>query len=176
MSTRRASISAAALALAFAAGATFAEGPNLGRPIDPADIAPWDISVQPDGTGLPPGSGTPAQGAAIYSQKCVMCHGEGGNGGIAARVVGGGPIDRIEAPKTIANFWGYSTTVFDFIRRAMPWQQPRSLSNDEVYALTAWILAQNKIIGDKDVMDAKTLPQVKMPNRDGFIIRFPDRI
>jgi cytochrome c5 len=176
MSTRRVSISAAALALAFGTGAAFAEGPNLGRPIDPADIAAWDISILPDGSGLPPGSGTSAQGAPVFAQKCVMCHGESGKGGIAAPVVGGGPLDRIEAAKTIVNFWGYSTTVFDFIRRAMPWQQPRTLSNDEVYALTAYIFAQNKIIGEKDVMDAKTLPQVKMPNRDGFIIRFPDRI
>lgn len=165
-----------ALALVFGSSAVLAEGPNLGRPIDPADIAPWDISILPDGSGLPPGSGTSAQGAAVYAGKCAMCHGERGKGGIAAPVVGGGPIDRIEAQKTIANFWGTPTTVFDFIRRAMPWQQPRSLSNDEVYALTAYIFAQNKIIGDKDVMDAKTLPQVKMPNRDGFIIRFPDRI
>lgn len=167
---------ALALVLAFASSAAFADGPNLGRPIDPSDIAPWDISILPDGTGLPPGSGTSAQGAPIFAQKCAMCHGEGGKGGVAASVVGGGPLDRIEAVKTIANFWGYSTTVFDFIRRAMPWQQPRTLTNDEVYALTAYILALNKIIAEKDVMDAKTLPQVKMPNRDGFIIRFPDRI
>ena len=165
-----------AVAIALDAGAVFAEGPNLGRPIDPADIAPWDISILPDGTGLPPGSGTSAKGAPIFAQKCAMCHGEGGKGGAAAALVGGGPIDRIEATKTIANFWGYSTTVFDFIRRAMPWQQPRSLTNDEVYALTAYIFAQNKLIGERDVMNAKTLPQVKMPNRDGFIIRFPDRI
>jgi cytochrome c553 len=176
MSTRRVSISAAALALAFGTGAAFAERPNLGRPIDPSDIATWDISILPDGTGLPPGSGTSAQGAPVFAQKCALCHGENGKGGVAAPVVGGGPLDRIEAVKTIANFWGYSTTVFDFIRRAMPWQQPRTLSNDEVYALTAYILALNKLIGDSDVMNARTLPQVKMPNRDGFIIRFPDKI
>jgi len=93
-----------------------------------------------------------------------------------AAVVGGGPIDRIDATKTITNFWGYSTTVFDFIRRAMPWQQPRSLTDNEVYALTAFILAQNKLIGEDDSMNAETLPKVRMPNRDGFIIRFPDKI
>jgi cytochrome c len=176
MFTRRVSISAAALALAFGAGAAFAEGPDLGRPIDPADIAAWDISILPDGTGLPPGGGTPAQGARIYAQKCVMCHGEDGKGGVAAAVVGGGPIDRIEAVKTIRNFWGYSTTLFDFIRRAMPWQQPRSLTDNEVYALTAYILAENKLIRDNDSMNSETLPKVRMPNRDGFIIRFPDKI
>src|SRR5712692_2499405 len=109
------------LALGLGSSAAFSAGPNLGTPVEPADIAAWDISILPDGTGLPPGGGTPAQGARIYAQKCVMCHGEDGKGGVAAAVVGGGPIDRIEAVKTIRNFWGYSTTLFDFIRRAMPW-------------------------------------------------------
>jgi cytochrome c len=91
--------------------------------------------------------------------------------------VGGGPIRGISASqKTIKNFWGYSTTVFDFIRRAMPFTAPRSLSDDEVYALTAYILAENKLIGADETMNAETLPKVKMPNRDNFIIRFPDRI
>src|SRR6266850_8357984 len=165
------------LALGLGSGAAFAAGPNLGTPIEPADIAAWDISIQPDGTGLPMGGGTPAQGAKIFAQKCALCHGENGKGGASAALVGGAPLTNgIETPKTIANFWGYSTTVFDFIRRAMPWQQPRTLSNDEVYALTAYILSINKLIGENDTMNAETLPKVKMPNRDGFIIRFPDRI
>jgi cytochrome c len=176
MSTRELLVARAALLLALASTASVAAGPNLGKPITPAEIAAWDISILPDGTGLPPGSGTPAQGAGIYAQKCALCHGENGKGGPNAAVVGGGPLDRIEARKTIANFWPYSTTVFDFIRRAMPWQQPRTLSNDEVYALTAYILAENKLIGAGDVMNAKTLPQVRMPNRDGFIVRFPDKL
>ena len=82
----------------------------------------------------------------------------------------------MESAKTIANFWPYATTLFDFTRRAMPWQQPKTLTNDEVYALTAYILALNKLIGENDEMNAKTLPKVKMPNRDGFIIRFPDKL
>src|SRR6266571_3514135 len=127
------------LALGLGSSAAFSAGPNLGTPVEPADIAAWDISIQPDGTGLP---------------------------------VSGG----IDSVKTIANFWGYSTTVFDFIRRAMPWQQPRSLTDNEVYALTAFILEQNKLIGEDDSMNAETLPKVRMPNRDGFIIRFPDKI
>jgi S-disulfanyl-L-cysteine oxidoreductase SoxD len=172
-------ISAACLALCLAAGAASAEGPNLGKPIDPADIGPWDISVQPDGAGLPPGAGTPAQGARIYAEKCAQCHGPEGKGGVAgvtaAPLVGGGPITDISASmKTIANFWPYATTLFDYIRRAMPWQQPMTLANDEVYALTAYILALNKLIGENDTMNAETLPKVRMPNRDGFIIRFPD--
>jgi S-disulfanyl-L-cysteine oxidoreductase SoxD len=173
MSTRKFS----ALLLALVANAAVAAGPNLGKPLTAAELAAWDISIQPDGTGLPPGSGTPAQGAKIYAQKCALCHGENGKGGTSAALVGGAPLTGgIETTKTIANFWGYSTTVFDFIRRAMPWQQPRTLSNDEVYALTAYVLSLNKLIGENDAMNADTLPKVKMPNRDGFIIRFPDRI
>jgi cytochrome c len=157
-------------------GAALGQTPNLGTPVSPAELAAWDISVSPDGTGLPPGSGTSAQGAKIYAQKCVACHGENARGGSNVTLVGGAPIKNMDSVRTIANFWPYSTTVFDFIRRAMPWQQPRTLSNDEVYALTAYILAENKLIGAGDVMNAQTLPQVKMPNRDGFILRFPDRI
>jgi hypothetical protein len=165
------------LALGLCSGAAFSAGPNLGTPLEPADIAAWDISIQPDGTGLPIGGGTPAQGARIYAQKCAMCHGENGKGGPFAALVGGAPLSTgIDTPKTITNFWGYSTTVFDFIRRAMPWQQPRSLTDNEVYALTAYILAANKLIGEDDSMNAETLPKVRMPNRDGFIIRFPDKI
>jgi S-disulfanyl-L-cysteine oxidoreductase SoxD len=153
-----------------------AAGPNLGQPLSRADLAAWDINVLPDGSGLPKGSGTAAQGASIYAQKCAACHGEQGKGGISAALVGAPPMKDMSSPKTIANFWPYSTTLFDFIRRAMPFTQPRSLSDDEVYALTAYILAQNKLIGEKDEMNAQTLPTVKMPNRDGFIPRFPERM
>jgi cytochrome c len=151
-------------------------GPNLGQPIGDAELAPWDISVLPDGRGLPPGGGTPAQGAPIYAQKCALCHGEGGKGGASAALVGGAPVTSMSSVKSIANFWPYATTVFDFIRRAMPFQQPRSLTDDEVYALTAYILAANKLIGENDAMNAQTLPKVRMPNRDGFIPRFPERM
>jgi cytochrome c len=164
-------------ALAIGAGAAVAQTPRLGKPISEADIAAWDISAMPDGTGLPPGSGTPAQGAKIYAEKCVACHGENGMGKPFAALVGGAPLTSgIETTKTIANFWGYSTIVFDFTRRAMPFQQPRTLTNDEVYALTAYILSLNKLIGENDVMNAQTLPRVRMPNRDGFIIKFPERM
>jgi cytochrome c len=170
----------AALAVSFAGGIALAQSPNLGKPISEADIARWDIAVLPDGTGLPPGSGTPAQGAKVYAEKCVSCHNEGGKGGSApgaGPLIGGAPLTNgIDTPKTIANFYGYATTVFDYIRRGMPYNMPRSMSDEEVYAVTAYILALNKIIGENDVIDAKTLPAVKMPNRDNFIIRFPDRI
>jgi cytochrome c len=166
-----------AVALLLSAGLAHAESPNLGKPVSEGDLKAWDISVLGDGTGLPPGSGTPAQGAKVYAEKgCAACHGEGGKGGRNGALVGSPPIDRIEAPKTIASFWGTATTIFDFTRRAMPWASPQTLTNDEVYALTAFILEQNKIIGANDVIDARTLPKVKMPNADNFIIRFPDRI
>jgi S-disulfanyl-L-cysteine oxidoreductase SoxD len=177
MFTPKRAVLAGSLLLAVVADASMAETPHLGKPIDEAAIANWDISVMPDGAGLPKGSGTPAQGAPIYAEKCAMCHGENGKGGFAAALVSDAKLDGISASqKTIKNFIGDSTTIFDFIRRAMPFQAPRSLSDDEVYALSAYILAENKLIGTNDVMNAETLPKVKMPNRDNFIIRFPDRI
>src|SRR5436190_898043 len=153
-----------------------ADGPGLGKDISPSDLAPWDIHIMPDGTGLPPGSGTSAQGAPIYAQKCAACHGEAGKGGHSAALVGGPPRASLDGGKTIPNYWPYSTTLFDFIRRAMPYQAPKSLTDNEVYAVTAYILALNKLIGEGDVIDAQSLPKVQMPNRDNFIIRFPDRI
>jgi cytochrome c len=153
---------------------------GLGKPIAEADIKQWDIAILPDGTNLPPGSGTAAEGAAIYAEKCVACHAEGGKGGAspgATALVGGAPLTNgIDTTKTIANYYPYATTVFDYIRRAMPFNAPRSLSDREVYALTAYILALNKLIDEKAVMDAKTLPQVRMPNRDNFSTPYPDRI
>ena len=179
MSMLSAMIPTLGLALFVVAGPALADGPNLGKPIDAADSAAWDISVLQDGTGLPPGAGTPAQGARIYAEKCAQCHGPEGKGGVAgvtaAPLIGTEPINDIAAAmKRIGNFWPYATTLFDYTRRAMPWQQPMTLANDEVYALTAYILAQNKLIGENDAMNAESLPKVKMPNRDGFIVRFPD--
>ena len=168
------------VALAFGVGVALPQTPKLGKPITEADLQSWDISILPDGRGLPAGNGSPAQGAKIYAEKCAACHGEAGRGGVAPfypALVGGEPLTNgIETPKTIANYYAYATTVFDYIRRAMPYNQPRSLTGDEVYALTAYILSLNKLIGENDVMDAKTLPQVKMPNRDNFIPPYPDRI
>ena len=167
---------AAAMMILFCSTAVFPQTPNLGKAVTPGELAAWDINILPDGTGLPPGAGKPTEGARIYVAKCAMCHGENGKGGTNARLVGGETIKDMESEKTIANFWPYPTTVFDYIRRAMPWQQPMTLTNDQVYALTAYILASNKLIGENDAIDAKTLPKVRMPNRDGFIIRFPDRM
>jgi cytochrome c len=163
--------------LACVSTVAFAQSPNLGKPVSEAEIAAWDISILPDGTGLPPGSGTPEQGAKIFAAKCAACHGPNAKGGINAALVGGAPLTSgIDTPKTIANFWSHATTLFDFTRRAMPWTAPRTLTDEEVYALTAYILSLNKLIGDNDVMNAQTLPKVRMPNRDGFIARFPERM
>ena len=178
MFTPERAILAVSMWLATMTGASLAETPHLGKPIDEAAIANWDISILPDGTGLPKGSGTSAQGAAIFAEKCAACHGDNARGGgPAAALVEEHKIVGISASqKTIKNFWPYATTIFDFVRRAMPFTAPRSLSDDEVYALTAYILAENKLIDAKEPLNAETLPKVKMPNRDNFIIRFPDRI
>ena len=165
-----------AFTVALSWGLAFADGPKLGKPLSPSDLSAWDINVFPDGSNLPPGSGKAADGAKIYAEKCALCHGDNGTGGIAGQLVGGPPKASLDGGKTIPNFWSTATTLFDFIRRAMPYNAPRSLSDQEVYALTAYLLAANKLIGEGEEIDAKTLPKVQMPNRDNFIIRFPDRI
>jgi len=174
------SLAAVVLVLSFGAGAAFAQNGGLGKPITEQDIKQWDITVLPDGTNLPPGSGTPERGAKIYAEKCSACHGDAGKGGVAPfypALVGGAPLTNgIDTVKTIANYYAYPTTIFDYVRRGMPYNMPRSLTDDEVYALTAYILALNNFIGQNDVMDANTLPKVKMPNRDNFIIPYPDRM
>ena len=173
MSMRRLLTLAACLTLA--AGTAAAEGPNLGKPISPSDLKAWDIFVMPDGTGLPSGSGTAAQGAPIFKQKCAPCHGENGEGGIAGQLVGGPPRATLDGGKTIANFYPYATTIFDYVRRAMPLNESKSLSNDEVYAVVAYLLHLNGIIGANDTIDAKTLPKVRMPNAEGFVTSMPAR-
>jgi cytochrome c len=148
-----------------------ADAPQYGTPVTQDDIAAWDISVGPDGAGLPPGKGTVARGEMVYADKCQACHSEAGKGGPNDRLVGGfGSLAPGSAPvKTIGSYWPYATTLFDYVRRAMPWNQPKSLTDEEVYAVTAYLLNLNGIIGRDDVIDAQSLPKVKMPNRDGFI-------
>ncbi|MFL2546486.1 MAG: c-type cytochrome [Candidatus Rariloculaceae bacterium] len=159
------------------AGRLAAQTPDLGMPIEPEDIDEWDIAILPDGSGLPPGSGTAAEGAPIFAAKCALCHGVNLEGGISLALVGGEPLtDGIDTVKTISNFWPVATTLFDYTRRAMPWLTPRTLTDDEVYALTAYLLAENHIINEDEEMNAESLPRVEMPNRDGFIVRFPDLI
>ncbi len=170
-------LSVLGLACAFGGGTAAAETPGLGKPISEGDITAWNIDVLPDGTGLPPGSGTAKQGAAIYAQKCALCHGEKGVNPARGVVplVGPSKFDRIDTMKTVP-YYKYATTLFDVMRRSMPFPTPKTLSNEELYALSAYILALNKIIGEEEVMNAKSLPQVKMPNRDNFIVWDQDKI
>jgi mono/diheme cytochrome c family protein len=162
---------AVALYLGGVAAGKAADLPGLGKPISEAELALWDMSIGPDGKGLPPGSGTAAQGAAIYAQKCEACHGKDGQGGRSSLLINApGKSDR-----TMALYVPNATTIFDFVRRAMPWPQPKSLTDDEVYALTAYVLAGNGIIGENETMNAETLPKVQMPNRNAFVSRYPDK-
>jgi S-disulfanyl-L-cysteine oxidoreductase SoxD len=147
---------------------------GIGRPATPEEIASRDIDVGPDGVGLPPGRGTAADGAPIYAARCAGCHGKTGKEGPNDTLVGRIPGDAFtfardpKAPKTIGSYWPYATTVFDYIRRAMPPDKPGSLKDDEVYDLTAYLLAQNELIPADAVIDASSLPKVKMPARDKF--------
>jgi cytochrome c len=155
---------------AGAQSARVPEGPKLGVPVSAADIASWDISVGPDGAGLPPGKGTAASGAAVYQAKCLACHGEKGAGKPSDQLVGGqGTLRDANAVRTVGSYWPYATTLFDYIRRAMPYVAPQSLTADEIYSVAAYILYLNGVIAENDEMNATTLPQVKMPNRDNFV-------
>ncbi|SEN83491.1 cytochrome c [Mucilaginibacter gossypiicola] len=143
---------------------------GYGKTANQQDIAKWDIDVRPDGKGLPPGSGNVADGAIIYTSKCAACHGADGKEVKGVKlpgpplVVGGGKT------KTIGNYWPYATTLFDYVRRAMPYNAPGSLTDDEVYSLCAWLLNENKIIKANQIMNARTLPKVEMPAQKLFIV------
>lgn len=149
--------------------------PRFGRPATAEEVARADLTILPDGDNLPPGSGTVAQGAAVFVEKCQTCHGPAGAGATADRLSGGiGSLATPKPIKTVSSYWPYATTVFDYVRRAMPLNQPQSLSAGEVYALTAYLLSIDGIVAKDAVMDARTLPQVKMPNRDGFVSYAPN--
>ena len=142
---------------------------GIGREATSAEIAGWNSDVRPDGSGLPPGSGSVAQGEVVFGAQCSACHSASGKGGIAPALVGG--IGSLASPhpfRTVGSYWPYATTVFDYIRRAMPFNAPHSLSDDQVYAVTAFLLHANGIIPADAVLDQHTLPQVPMPNRNGF--------
>jgi len=142
---------------------------GLGRPASAEEIAGWDIDVRGDGVGLPPGRGDVRAGREIYAQQCAACHGDAGQGGPMDRLVGGvGTLATDKPVKTVGSFWPYATTLFDFIHRAMPYNAPQSLSPDQVYAVVAYVLYLNHIVPPDAVLDARTLPMVKMPNRNGF--------
>lgn len=185
----------------LATSASLAQAPsyrNVGRTPTKEEIQAWDIAVGPDGKGLPPGQGTAKEGAPIFAAKCAVCHGARGQGGgsgiefsvnfalaegtaslIGPRLTGGkGDLETlttVRPVRSVGGYWPYATTVWDYIHRAMPRSQSGTLTANEVYALTAFILAKSEIIKEDDVMDAKTLPKVQMPNRNGFVpARFED--
>ena len=151
---------------------------GFGSPATAEEIAAWDIDVMPDGEGLPPGRGTAGEGAEIYAVQCAACHGFNGEGGLNDRLVAhpsGEAFPDASDPdsgqhRTIGNYWPYATTVFDYIRRSMPFNLPGSLEDDEVYALTAHLLYLNNIIPEDAEMNAETLPKVEMPARGKFIV------
>jgi len=182
--TRLVAVVAAVFTVTLASAAQSPPKPvGLGTPATPELIAPLDIDVRPDGAGLPAGSGTAHEGGSVYAQKCAACHGANGEGGTADALVGAEPKtvapfgpdyerwrgDRPDVPFTIGNYWPYATTIFDYVRRAMPANAPGSLTTDEAYAIVAWLLAKNEIIAESDPMSRETLPRVRMPARSRFV-------
>jgi cytochrome c len=143
---------------------------GVGRPPTPEEIRERGSAIAPDGTGLPPGSGTAASGRELFAAQCARCHGPDGEGGAGARLVGGqGTLATPRPLKTVGSFWPYATTLWDYVNRAMPFDKPGLLSPPEVYGAVAYVLHLNGIIREDQVMDATSLPKVRMPNRDGFV-------
>lgn len=150
------------------------EGPGLGRPLTAQELAAFDINVFPDGGGLPPGQGTALEGKGVYDAQCASCHGMGGSGGSAGELIGSSALNGPHPDQTVGNYWPYATTIFDFVRRSMPLNAPRTLSDDQVYAVTAYLLRINGLLDERAVLNAKTLPAIRMPNREGFVRIWPD--
>jgi cytochrome c len=150
---------------------TSAQSPNfgVGRPPTAADLEAIDIDVTPDGKGLLPGSSTAAAGKDVYTRRCETCHGPTGTEGPQDILAGGqGSLATSRPQKTIGSYWPYATTLWDYIRRAMPFDHPGTLTTEEIYGTTAYLLYLNGIVGEREVVDQASLPQIRMPNRDGF--------
>ena len=157
------------VAFGFVVHAQTAGHYGIGRAATDAEIAGWNIDIGRNGENLPPGSGTVAHGKEIFAEQCSACHGEKGEGGVGERLVGGqGTIATKKPIKTVGSYWPYAPTLFDYIRRAMPQSAPQSLSNDDVYAVSAYILNMNGLLLPDATLDAKTLSAIKMPNREMF--------
>lgn len=165
------------LMVLFAAMPAVAEvgGYGLGKPATDAEIAGWDIDIRPDGKGLPPGSGSVEDGEMMYEQQCASCHGSFGEGVGRYPVLAGGEgtLTNDRPDKTVGSYWPYASTLWDYIHRAMPFPQPQSLTDDEVYAITAYVLYLNDLVEDDFVLTAENLASIEMPNEDGFF--FDDR-
>lgn len=155
---------------AFASEAQAQSPYRIGRPATAAEVAGWNIDIGRDGSNLPKGNGTVRHGREVYAQQCASCHGEQGEGGLGDRLTGGqGTIGTPKPIRTVGSYWPYAPTLFDYIRRAMPQNAPQSLSDDDVYAVSAYILNLNGLVGADAALDAKSLAAVKMPNRDSFV-------
>ena len=156
--------------IVYATGAYAQSKYGIGHAATPAEIAGWNLDIGRDGSGLPPGSGTVSHGAEVFAQQCAACHGEKGEGGIGDRLVGGqGTLATPHPVRTVGSYWPYAPTLFDYIRRAMPQNAPESLSNDDVYAVSAYILNLNGLLPSDAALDAKSLTAIKMPNRKMFV-------
>jgi S-disulfanyl-L-cysteine oxidoreductase SoxD len=143
---------------------------HIGRPATDTEIRAWNIDISPTGEGLPPGEGTVGRGAKVYAAKCAGCHGPTGTEGPQDRLIGGqGTLATDHPIKTVGSYWPYATTLYDYLYRAMPLTAPQSLTPEEIYSVIAWILYHNDIIPEDQLIDAKSLPAIQMPNRDGFV-------
>jgi cytochrome c len=163
--------SATLVAQPFRAAHFVAQSPTfgVGHTPKPDDLKAIDIDITPDGNGLPPGTGTAAAGKDVYTRRCETCHGPTGKEGPQDVLVGGkGSLSTAKPLKTIGSYWPYATTLWDYIRRAMPFDHPGTLTADEIYGTTAYLLFLNGVVGERDVVDQATLPKVQMPNRNGF--------
>jgi mono/diheme cytochrome c family protein len=170
MRTRKVHIAVLAAALACATSAQAQSPYGIGGPATPAEIAGWNIDIDREGHNLPPGSGTVSHGRQVFDQQCAACHGAKGEGGIGDELVGGrGTLATPKPVRTVGSYWPYAPTLFDYIRRAMPQNAPQSLSNDDVYAVSAYVLNLNGLLPADAVLDAETLPAVQMPNRRMFV-------
>jgi mono/diheme cytochrome c family protein len=160
----------AVVALASAASALAQSPYGIGRPATPAEVAGWNIDIDREGHNLPPGSGSVSHGREVFDQQCAACHGANGEGGVGDKLVGGqGTLATANPVRTVGSYWPYAPTLFDYIRRAMPQNAPQSLSNDDVYAVSAYILNLNGLFAADATLDAGTLPAIKMPNRNMFV-------
>lgn len=164
-----------ALAADAAGGLDTGAGPALGRVVDAGEVARWDITVFPDGQGLPAGSGTVAEGGRLYAALCAGCHGEAGRGATADELAGGrGALDSPHPDKNFGNYWPHATTLFDWMRRSMPLDAPGSLDANALYALSAYLLHLNALWPAGEPLDAAGLAAVPMPNRAGFLPLWPE--
>jgi mono/diheme cytochrome c family protein len=171
MRTRELVIAAAAVVVLMCMTSARAQSPyGIGRPATAAEIAGWNIDIDREGHNLPPGSGSVSHGHEVFDQQCAACHGAKGEGGVGDRLAGGlGTLATPKPVRTVGSYWPYAPTLFDYIRRAMPQNAPQSLSNDDVYAVSAYILNLNGLLAADATLDAKTLSAIKMPNRSMFV-------